>query len=368
MATKLSNSHINTIIEHSKSYNIFDTYIVLAHISREVKHKFLIQTYTNNISDLVNQVRKYLSLSYKTVYNNVSELMDLNILKYDDALSSWYLVDMEAMVKSKSKSNFKENDLQVDAQGYTNIRDFFFTPEFHSMKGNEKRLIVFISQLCDSKASKSYTEFNMNLFKSNSKWMNVLKTKCKYYAKATISKMLETYGHIFEDFSAEVREKDLAPKKITDFKFSFRCFVINKINGNNDKLQYDLLNTHHSKELELVKSRMDFANVSLSESKQMHIVRAISTLKEWYLKDRVVTLIINKYRAIQVHNSREDINSLPAYLTALVKAVINEFNEFRETINHNQRVDIGEEYIDSSKSIKEPLNFNNTLQSLMSMI
>ena len=33
MATKLNNEHIEIIMNKSKSYNIFDTYIALAHIS-----------------------------------------------------------------------------------------------------------------------------------------------------------------------------------------------------------------------------------------------------------------------------------------------------------------------------------------------
>ena len=69
MATKLNNEHLDTIMMDSKSYHILDTYIALSHISSEVNGKYLIQTYTDTRADIVNQVKKYVKSSYKTIYN-----------------------------------------------------------------------------------------------------------------------------------------------------------------------------------------------------------------------------------------------------------------------------------------------------------
>lgn len=80
MATKLNNEHLEHIMMNSKSYNILDVYIVLSHISNEVKGKYLIQTYTDTRADIVNQIKKYIHRSYKTIYNNVDELIRLGIL------------------------------------------------------------------------------------------------------------------------------------------------------------------------------------------------------------------------------------------------------------------------------------------------
>ena len=95
------------------------------------------------------------------------------------------------------------------------------------MKAREKRLMIYMSELCDSKASKFHDGFSMNLLKTNSGWMKVLKTKCKYYAKYTINKMLIKYAEIFKDNSETERLKDLSPKRNTNFKFYFECEAIN---------------------------------------------------------------------------------------------------------------------------------------------
>lgn len=326
MATKLSNEHIDTIIVQSKSYHIIDVYVALAHISNEVKGKYLIQTYTYNKADLVNLIKKYVKVSYKTISNNVDELIRLNILSYNSDLSSWTLVGMENMTQSKINATDIEDISKL--KGYTKIREFFLTSDFHNMKAIEKRCLVYLAQLCDSKAAKSYNSFVMNLIKPNSKWKTVLETSCKYYAKYTIQDMLSKYKNLFIDTSEELRSKDLSPKKISNFKFSFSCNVIEKVET--DNTQYDLLSIHNSKELELVKDRINFAGITLTKTNILHIVRSISTIKEWFLKERIVQIIINKYIAIQIHRSREAIKSLPAYLVAVVKAVIEEYNGFKQ--------------------------------------
>lgn len=328
MATKINNYHIETIMNNSKSYNIFDVYITLAHISSEIKGKFIIQTYSDNRATIINLVNKYVQVSYRTIHNNINELISLGILEYSNELSSWLLVDMDTMVKSKANC-----DEEIDAaklKGYTKIREFFITSEFYTMKSAEKRCMVYLAQLCDSKASNSYSEFVMNLSKSNSSWLKVFKTKSKYYARRVVNKMLNQYKDIFDNKSEQLRAKDIAPKTISDFKFSFTCNEIEK--KQDDNTQYDLVKLINIKEFELVSEKISFANITLSKKQVMHIVRSISTIKEWFLKDRIAQIIINKYIAIQIHHSRENIKSLPAYLVAVVKAVINEYTEFKHRI------------------------------------
>lgn len=347
MATKLNNEHLDNIMMNSKSYHILDTYIALSHISSEVNGKYLIQTYTDTRADIVNQVKKYVKISYKTIYNNVDELIKLGILWYNTNLSSWSLLGMENMTKSKSSAESIED--MSNLKGYTKIRKFFLLPEFHKMKAREKRCIVYLAQLSDSKASKSYDHFVMNLSKPNSKWMKVLKTNCKYHAKYTIKNMLEKYKNLFTDNSKEIREKEYAPNSINNFKFSFQCLVIQKVDT--DESQYEMIALHHHNELDLVKSRAKFSNITLSKVQMMHIVRAVCTIKEWFLKERVIQIIINKYIAIQVHRSRENIKSLPAYLVSVVKSVINEFNDFKGCIANLRGNSIGLAYIHNKDAI-----------------
>ncbi|MGL5150989.1 MAG: hypothetical protein ACRC7N_10515 [Clostridium sp.] len=358
MATKLSNSHIDTIIEKSKSYNILDTYIVLSHISSEVNGKFLIQTYGDNKSDLIAQLKRYMSNSYKTLYNNLNELIELNILNYNEELSSWMLVDMENMVKKKEGLSVSES---ANFKGYTKIREFFLSDIFHTMKSTEKRCVVYLAKLFDSKASSSYDGFIMNLIKPNSKWFSVIRTKSKYYAKYIVEKMLSKYSNIFTNQSEELRENDFAPKRISNFKFSFKCDPIEK--KDKEDMQYNLIKACNEREFKLVSSRIAFAKVTLSKTQVMHIVRGISTIKEWSQKERVTQIIVNKYRAIQIHKSREEIKSLQAYLVAVIRSVMEEFTTFKSTFNLTT-TDASLDYLESIGSFNYDMNSEiNTILS-----
>ena len=363
MATKLYNSHLSKIIFECNEYYILDTYISLVNISSEVNSKYLIQTFTSSKADLIALVRRNLDVSYKTVFNCIDKLIEKCILAYDDTLHSWILVNMENMTKAKDdlKSDLNsESDLNLaDDQktesslgltGYTHIRNFFFTQEFINMKAREKRLMIYMSQLCDSKASRFHDGFSMNLLKNNSGWMKVLKTTSKYYAKYTINKMLTKYAEIFKDNSENERLRDLSPKRNTSFKFYFECETINTKVLEDDYIE--LVKLNNANEYNLVMEKIKFAQITLTKKQVMHLVRAIANLKEWFLKERITQLIINKYRAIQIHKSRENIKSLPAYAAAVVKSVVNEFKAFRSRMssdNNLRSYELGENFIDYTK-------------------
>jgi len=347
MATKLYNSHLSKILFECNEYYILDTYISLVDMSSEVNSKYLIQTFTSSKADLIALVRRNLKVSYKTIFNCIDKLIEKSILAYDDELHSWVLVNMENMTKSKSDYDSESN---FDLTGYTHIRNFFFTEEFRSMKAREKRLMIYMSELCDSKASKFHDGFSMNLLKPGSSWMKVLKTKSKYYAKYTIDKMLRKYPEIFKDNSEALRLKDLSPKRNKNFKFYFECNAINTKVLEDDYIE--LVKLNNMKEHNLVMEKAKFAGVTLTKKLVMHLVRAVANLKEWFLKERVTQLIINKYMAIQIHKSRENIKSLPAYAAAVVKSVVNEYKEFKKTYNlHNIRsYEYGEYFIEHTNS------------------
>lgn len=345
MATKLYNSHLNQILFHCNEYYILDTYITLVHISSEVNGKYLIQSYSDSKSDIVTLVKKHVHTSYKTIYNCIQKLQDLNVLSYDETLSSWILIDMELMTKSKNEA-YEKNEAAENYSGYTYIRSFFFSEDFFNMKAREKRLMVYMAQLSDSKSSQYHEGFSMNLLKPNSNWLKVLKTKCKYYAKYTVENLLRKYKVIFENKTEELRSKDLAPKKNKSFKFSFKCTPIKDKAKENES--FELIKQTNPKEYILVQEKVKFAGITLSKPQLMHIIRAVSNIKEWFLKERIVQLIVNKYIAIQIHKSRENIKSLPAYAAAVVRSVVNEFKEFKCHISKNaaKKYEFGEYFID----------------------
>ena len=70
------------------------------------------------------------------------------------------------------------------------------------------------------------------------------------------------------------------------------------------------------------------------------------------LKERITQLIINKYRAIQIHKSRENIKSLPAYAAAVVRSVVNEFKAFKSRMssdNNMRSYELSENFIEYTK-------------------
>lgn len=365
MATKLYNSHLSKILFECNEYYILDTYISLVHISSEVNSKYLIQSYSDSKSDLITLVRKHVTASYKTIYNCIEKLISLDILKYDENIFSWLLVDMENMTMSKNVA-FETLDSSNSYSGYTNIRRFFFSKEFCNMKAREKRLMIYMSQLTDSKSSTFHNEFSMNLLKPNSSWLKVLKTKCKYYAKYTIEKMLSKYEDIFINKTEEYRSKDLSPKKNRNFKFFFNCVSIK--DTNKDDEIFELVKLTNPSEYNLIKERINFASITLSKQKIMHLIRAISTLKEWFLKERIVQIIINKYIAIQIHKSRDDIKSLPAYAAAVVRIVVNEYKDFKSntSLNSIKKYEVGEYFIhyitnDNLKDLSKEIEYSLSL-------
>lgn len=371
MATKLYNSHLNQIIYNSKQYYILDTYISLVHISSEINGKFIIQTYTDNKCDLISLVKTYVNASYKTISNCIDALFDMHILKFNEELNSWFIVDMENMVKPKD-SAVNENDNSESYTGYTTIREFFLSDEFSKLKAREKRVLLHMAQLKDSKAGKFYDDFTMNLLKPKNNWLKVIRTNSKYYAKYTIDKMLTKYPSIFTDNSFGLREKDLSPVRNKSFKYSICCKVIKKIVIEEDV--FNLVVLKNNKEYHMIKDKVQFANITLSKKLIMHLVRAISNIKEWFIKERVAQIIINKYIAEQIHNHPNRIKSLPCYAAVVVKSVINEYRDFLNVIKRNIKVcnyELGDyysayvkdEYADSLSS-KDEKEFNRMVGAL----
>lgn len=344
MATKLYNSHLQILLDESRSGYILDTYIALVHISSEVNSKYIIQTYGSSKSQIVKLASKYVSASSKTIYNCIEELLKLNILAFDDILDTWTLVNMENMTKVKAN---EDKDSLMKNSGYTHIRKFFFTDEFSNMKGREKRLIIYMCQLCDSKSRVFHKDFSMNLLKPNSPWLKILKTTCKYYGKYTVEKMLSKYHHLF--VTNELNNNSF-PDPSKSFKFSFNCDVVEMVNKDSENVE--LVKLNNPNEYLLIKEKIKFLDVTLTKHKIMHLVRAISNIKEWFIKERVATLILNKYRAIQIHKSREDIKSISAYAAVVVRSVVLEYREFKSKIISSKLTnnEIGECFISSKSS------------------
>lgn len=332
MATKMSNHHLGTIFNKCREYYILDTYISLVHRAVELKDdKFIIQTFDNSKPHLVSLVGSTVNATYKTILGCITKLMDLDILRYDEELNGWIFTDMEYMVKPKEEVPPEKRHL---CQGYTKIHRFFFTAEFQTMRSMEKRLLVYMAQLKDSKANAAYNgTFTANLNKSsggNSSWYKILKTRDKYYARKIISTMIKKYGDVLTDLKDKASEViSYIPKKINSFIMKFKCTYFEKEDANKEENQINGVFEANGAEYSLIMDKLRFFNITLTRKKIMHMILSVSNLKEWFLKERVVQIIINKYIAIQKYKSRDDIKSLPAYAAAVVKTVVSEYKDFK---------------------------------------
>ena len=333
MATKLYNTHLSKIINNCQRYHTLDCYIHLVNISSEVNNKFIIQTYSNSKTDLIRNIKDNLDATYKTISNFIDQLIELDILSYDNNLEAWLFNNMEYMVKKKSNQSHFDEENSDKYTGYTTIRDYFLTKDFCNMKIREKRILVSMAQMKDSKAGKSYNEFKIDLTKKSSRWYKIINTKSKYYAKKAITQMINKYKSVIEDIGKKVEEdklKNYIPKKIKEFRFHLSSKVINqKLQG--DAI-YDTTTKMYPNEYNLVMNNIKFYEIQLSKSKITHLIRAITNLDNWLLKERIVDIIAKKYKSIQYYKAREDIKSLPAYAAAVVKSVVDEYKFAQERL------------------------------------
>lgn len=329
MATKLYNKHLTDIMDNSNNYYVLDTYIALAHMSMQIDDKFYLQTYSEKLSNLVRLVKRYVKdVSPGAIRNAINELISLNILVYDENMKYYVLNNMENMLKKKHYSS----DIDTSSHfGYTNIQNIFLTPRFTKMKYREKRLLVYIFQLADSKANKNYGLNNVcNLLKTNSSWMKILKTKCLYYARDTINNFLKNNDDLFEDTSHKFKI-DFAPKHVNQFRFSFNLnplkdkFNKNGLDKDNDE---KIVINNNPSEYSYIISRSLFVDIKLSNTQIMHIIRAASPLPIWSYKVELIDSIINKLKESESENSNNKISSLPAYLFGITKRLMKEHKKY----------------------------------------
>ena len=317
-------------MNNSKNYYILDTYIALAHMAMQINDKFYIQTYSDNISNLVNLVQRYVKdVSYGAIRNSITELIDMDILVFDSEENCYILNEMENMLKKK-KNNFIDSEIDKYV-GYTNIQDIFLTPRFTKMKYREKRILVYIFQLADSNANKNYGfNYVINLLKSGSSWLKVLRTKCLYYARDTIMNLLVKNQDLFENTSSKFKI-EFAPKHINQFRFSFNLnpkknsFNKNGIDGNHD---LKIIVNHNPNEYSYIISKCLYLGLELSKAQIMHIMRAVIPLPIWSYKIELIDSILNKLKLSENEDYDGKISSLPAYLFAITRRLMEEHKKY----------------------------------------
>ena len=330
MATKMSNKHINKILKDSKKYSTPSVFVYLVHISNEIKAKsqdlipdtcnkdriakrhFLIQTGTrNNLCDdfhkkqaLAEVLEQYINYDRRTIYSAIDELIELEILHYNDEYLAWELTDMSSMFNSSHDT--------ADAKGFTQISDVLLSETFIKCKPWQKKLWLFLCQLKSSKGSKDFSkytnyDFEINLFNMKY-WSEILKTKNIYFARYRLNKFIE-------DNKEEIH--NVEKEGIYKFKFNAPGTHIRK------NQEDDFIEITNTKEINMINQKISERNnyymqtegklFSVAKNKIYQLVRVIRNFKYQGFKELVVDIILNKLAAIDIYNSRETIKSLPAY-------------------------------------------------------
>lgn len=359
MATKMANIHINKIIEESQKYNTPVVYVILAHLSVEVKAKkqelidhlnnenkekkasrhFFIQTIIDHKrinkekiqskelfyekQALVNILSDYIDADRRTLYSAINELMSLSILNYNKDYLAWELINMEDMFVSKNS----EIDDNIDVKGYTEIRDLLLSDTFKKAQPYQRKLWLYLCQLKSSISGKNFrkyhkTDFEFNLLNKKN-WTKVFNTNSVYFARYRILKFFQQNKQEIQNLGFEE----------SGFKISFDIPNL-RVPTNEDQL----LEVQNASDLSLIRRIIDERNdfyhetqhktMNISNDKIYKIARVIRNIKNENVKELIVTKIINKYAAMQIYNStREPIKSLLAYAYATARTTINEYTE-----------------------------------------
>ena len=91
----------------------------------------------------------------------------------------------------------------------------------------------------------------------------------------------------------------------------------------------------YAKEIALINDYVKAVSIRFEESKVYQLAHIVAKLATWQLKEYVVRVILNKYIAIQKHNSREKISSLPAYAAAVVKYTTEQYLKIKDNIENS---------------------------------
>lgn len=317
MATKIGISLLKKTLNEN-NYDIVDTVIHLVHMSTELKDLdnksslFVIPVEKNTINFLANKLSKNLKTSVRTLNTLVKKLVDKGYIHYCEDNRAWIIDGME-------------KDFSKNGNGYIYIRKLFFTKEFQDLKKIEKRLVLYMAQLKDSKAAKKYKgKMTINFLRKP--WYDAMKITNYYYAIRIVKRLLKNHTNWFSNIDIGIG------------KISFNAeFLDEKINTDNNNVE--LINLLHPKEVQLldeaITEKTQYYNQELvvTPTEKMHIIRAISNVST-RLQKICIQEICNKLVADRIYLAPNPIKSIPKYVAAITARIIKEYKEFRLHLNN----------------------------------
>lgn len=277
---------------------------------------FIVMAEKSTFNFLAEKLHKQLpNVSVRTINKTLKSMAEEGLIEYSEEKEGWIICNMD--------KDFKEG-----GKGYIYIRDIFLTERFSKLKLAEKRFILYICQLLDSKANIYYKGIQINLLRARKSekntWLKEMHIDYLPYAIYIISRLLKNNPDWFTDVTIG----------ITTFNFNTPGLEYVKNNNTNDDKELILTQSLHPDEATLLENAINEKNANydnnlkVTSKEQMHIIRAICNTS---LDVQLATIdnILNKLVSDRIHSGIETIKSFSKYVAGITQRLIKEKKEFK---------------------------------------
>lgn len=196
MANKMSQNHLRAVVMKSKRYKLLDVYYQIIKDCYEITDgdtkKYGIFKQSESVysisKDLYEKIPSIKSLT--TVTTCFYDLIEMDILYYDEIRRCWIINEMEKMFE----------------EGYVKLRNIVFDRPYHTLSVMEKRVFTGIILIMSSEKYKKpkSKKIQMNILQNSDFWNELLPSENKYYLKKIVASVI---GKYFLDISEKEREK-----------------------------------------------------------------------------------------------------------------------------------------------------------------
>lgn len=331
MAKHISKNHIKNILLNSNRYRTLDLLIVMADMATQVlvdktnkDYKFIVPSHNNAHALWDNINIKYPEfINTTTCRDCLNELISLGIVEYNIELNGYELIDMNEMLSKKGC-------------GYINIRDFFFTKAFTTMKFSQKKILLFfIYQLDQKKVSNIFkNKFGVDIYQNLNRFikshknddlniMTVLRTNDVYYVKSVLDNMLLTYPDLFSDKSEESRQYNynkIKGKCNGDLVLLTYYLDLNpsiKDNTYNIDEEYNSLCQRYSLVHKNIEEVCSECNIELDKLTKLNLLRRLYKHAS-YVHRNVTNTVIKRLTDVSTSKTYGGIRNIAAFIQHLV--------------------------------------------------
>lgn len=331
MAKHIYNDILEKILTKTKHHRTIDLVFALIDLSKQIKtgkektnYKFIVPCFNDSPHSLWNEVdTKFPNLINKTtIYDCVKELKELEIIKFNNELEGYELINMEKMLNKKDK-------------GYTDIRPFFFTKSFIKMPYIEKRALVYMLHLLDKKTSSkifkndygvdivcNLNNYRKSFNKNELNWMTVCRTSNIYYVKRIFNSLATNYLDIIESKTNEFRkikygkQKGISKGVCVDVIFFFNLKNNLKDKDYNEDLEIEILSEKFPDLRKIIDNTCEKQNVKISSQSKLALLRRLYKFLP-FAQENIISKIVSRIEKSK-HSRYLVIRNIEAFVQHIV--------------------------------------------------